>query len=201
MASPPHSTSSSHSKLLTVFSISVWALVTLATFWWYEIRNIRPFGESTVFFEAQSIPVPPEFIGNSSVKLVHFHEPGCYCNAPSQEHLQAIINTYQFRNVEFFSISNEEHSTIGENADKLIAIDHEKNAELYQLIPSSPGVAIWDSNNKLAYFGPYSLGPSCDSRNGFVEGVLENLIVGQEANITSTVGTGCFCQWQESKKT
>ncbi|WP_139309793.1 DUF6436 domain-containing protein [Teredinibacter haidensis] len=178
--------------------VATWALLTLLTFWWYDIRLLRPFAETTVFFEAKSIAVPQEFLGKASVKVVHFYEPGCYCNGPNLEHLEKLIQLYGEKNIEFFVLHKEKPKVHSSVADSLLVVDAATNHELYQLVPSSPGVAIWDANNKLTYFGPYSLGPTCNSPDGFVEGVLDDLILGRSPVVTSTIGSGCFCNWKEN---
>ena len=42
-------------------------------------------------------------------------------------------------------------------------------------VPASPAVAIWDRSGKLAYFGPYSEGLTCNSSNSFIEPILKAL--------------------------
>jgi hypothetical protein len=56
-------------------------------------------------------------------------------------------------------------------------------------------VAIWDRNGKLAYFGPYSEGLTCNSSNSFIEPILHALNEGREVSATHTLAVGCYCAW------
>jgi hypothetical protein len=62
-------------------------------------------------------------------------------------------------------------------------------------IPASPAVAIWDQNGKLAYFGPYSEGLTCNSGNSFIEPILQALTTGRPVEATHTMAVGCYCGW------
>ena len=62
-------------------------------------------------------------------------------------------------------------------------------------IPASPAVAIWDRSGKLAYFGPYSEGLTCNSSNSFIEPILQALNEGRAVNATHTLAVGCYCPW------
>ncbi|MGH8441085.1 MAG: DUF6436 domain-containing protein, partial [Pseudomonas sp.] len=63
-------------------------------------------------------------------------------------------------------------------------------------LPASPGVAIWDRQGKLAYFGPYSEGATCNSSNSFIEPILLALSQGRAVSATHTMAVGCYCPWQ-----
>lgn len=64
-------------------------------------------------------------------------------------------------------------------------------------VPASPAVGIWDHSGKLAYFGPYSEGLTCNSSNSFIEPILQALESGREVNATHTLAVGCYCSWPE----
>lgn len=186
-------------KQLIWLVIFVWVLVTAIAFWWYEFRLLRPFSESVVFFEAEALPVPIEFGGKKSIKVLHFYKRGCYCNSVTQTHLKALFMVYETKSVEFYTIGDDPIKDNKWLVDSFARVSIQRNKRLYELIPSSPGVAIWDVNDRLAYFGPYSTGPTCNSNNGFVEVVLDDLIQGGHTTVTSTVGSGCFCDWRNDK--
>lgn len=63
-------------------------------------------------------------------------------------------------------------------------------------ITSSPAIAIWDHQGKLAYFGPYSEGLVCNSQNSFVEPILQALSANRPVSATHTMAVGCYCPWQ-----
>lgn len=62
-------------------------------------------------------------------------------------------------------------------------------------IPAVPAVGIWDRTGKLAYFGPYSEGLTCNSSNSFIEPILQALEDGRAVNATHTLAVGCYCSW------
>ncbi len=65
-------------------------------------------------------------------------------------------------------------------------------------MPASPAVGIWDRSGKLAYFGPYSEGLTCNAGNSFIEPILQALEGGREVNATHTLAVGCYCSWSSA---
>lgn len=56
-------------------------------------------------------------------------------------------------------------------------------------------MAIWDRGGRLAYFGPYSEGLTCNSSNSFIEPILQALSEDRPVNATNTLAVGCYCPW------
>jgi hypothetical protein len=65
-------------------------------------------------------------------------------------------------------------------------------------VPATPAVGIWDRTGKLAYFGPYSEGLTCNSSNSFIEPILKALEAGREVDATHTLAVGCYCEWSKA---
>lgn len=182
-----------------VLLVGTWAVLTVAVFWWYQFRVIQPFDPGNVLFDGVSLPVPPEFRQQGGIKLVHFWRPDCACNAFNLDHLQTILADYTRDDVALYVAARgasakmpiqQPYKTLSENA----------NPELFAAIPSAPGVAIWDNDNQLAYFGPYSVGPVCSARNSLITLVLNTLLAGGQASFTTLAGNGCFCAWQRQNQ-
>jgi hypothetical protein len=95
--------------------------------------------------------------------------------------------------VEFFAVQKPgSHGQLPGNLNRLKPIDVLPGSEQ---IPASPAVAIWDRAGKLAYFGPYSEGLTCNSSNSFIEPILQALNEGRKVSATHTLAVGCYCPW------
>lgn len=61
------------------------------------------------------------------------------------------------------------------------------------IIPSTPAVALIDSQGQLAYFGPYSTGLGCGESSGLIEVALNNLRHGFNPGLIVYEAKGCYC--------
>ncbi|WP_240312095.1 DUF6436 domain-containing protein [Teredinibacter turnerae] len=174
--------------------LSLWALLTALTFWWYQFRQIQPFAQTNAFFAAADLPAPPEFASAPGLKLVHFWREGCLCNPANLEHLRELLSEYRTADLQLFVVARGKLPSRWLNT-AYTTLDETANAGLFSAIPSAPGLAIWDANNRLAYFGPYSVGPICSARNSVIGLVLDSLLAGQNTQLTTMAGNGCFCDW------
>jgi hypothetical protein len=66
-------------------------------------------------------------------------------------------------------------------------------------ITSTPAVAIWDREGRLAYFGPYSEGLTCNASNSFIEPILLALLDSRSVSATHNMAVGCYCSWSEGQ--
>ncbi len=177
--------------------ILMWVVVSGATFWWYQFRFYTRFSETTAVFEASDLPVPMLGSGSKAIKLLHFWQPDCFCDGPATEHLQEVLEAYPHQAIALFVLADEPPPS-GWLAREYTFLLKANYPELARVVPSSPALAIWGSDNQLAYFGPYSVGPICSQETSFVPGVLSSLQLGETVQMTSLVGSGCFCPWPGS---
>ena len=180
---------------------SLLALVCAAVLWaaydWFQGRYLRAFNEHTAVFSGDALQLPAELAGPGPIRLVHFWDPACPCNVGNQQHLAELIEHYGPQGVEFYSVQKAgSHGQLPANLERLKHLPTLPGAEQ---IPASPAVAIWDRNGKLAYFGPYSEGLTCNSSNSFIEPILKALRDGRPVNATHTLAVGCYCPWPTPK--
>ena len=115
------------------------------------------------------------------------------CNVGNQQHLGELIEQYAPQGVEFYALQKPgSHGQLPENLRHMKVLDALPGADQ---IPASPAVGIWDRTGKLAYFGPYSEGLTCNASNSFIEPILKALGTGREVNATHTLAVGCYCSW------
>ena len=175
----------------------------------------------TVFFESGELGMRLESLianeqqqeGKSGlISVVHFWNPDCPCNRFNEAHVKKIITDYADKNVEFTIVVSGDTAEIRnqkkELARKIFNYDTVKNIRsdwpMDQGPPSSPAVGIINSNGKLVYFGPYSLGARCAPDKGkFVERVLDRLNSKNslQKNQLNTLAVGCFCPWRSAVNT
>ncbi|MCK9801255.1 DUF6436 domain-containing protein [Pseudomonas sp. MAFF 302030] len=180
---------------------SLLALVCAAVLWaaydWFQGRYLRVFNEHTAVFSGDALQLPAELAGPGPIRLVHFWDPACPCNVGNQQHLAELIEHYGAQGVEFYGVQKPgSHGQLPANLERLKHLPTLPGAEQ---IPASPAVAIWDRNGKLAYFGPYSEGLTCNSSNSFIEPILKALQDGRPVNATHTLAVGCYCPWPTPK--
>lgn len=176
--------------LLTVAcAVGLWAAYD-----WFQGRYIRAFSDQTALFSGDSLSLPPELAGPGPIRLVHFWDPACPCNVGNQQHLAELIEHYAPLGVEFYGVQKPgSHGRLPATLDRIQSLPTLPGAERLSV---SPAVAIWDRQGKLAYFGPYSQGATCNASNSFIEPILQALSDGRAINATNNMAVGCYCAWQ-----
>ena len=177
---------------------SLITLLCAALLWagydWFQGRYLRPFSDQAVFFAGDTLMLPQQLAGPGRIRLVHFWDPACPCNVGNQQHLAELIEHFGGpAGVDFYSVQKPgSHGQLPANLSAIKALETLPGAEH---IPASPAVAIWDQSGKLAYFGPYSEGLTCNSSNSFIEPILQALTAGRPVDATHTMAVGCYCGW------
>ena len=155
---------------------------------------MRAFSDRAVVFAGGVLSLPPTLAGPGRIRVVHFWDPACPCNVGNQEHLSELVARFAGDNgVDFYAV--QKPGSRGQLPSTLSAIKPLKSLPGAERITSSPAVAIWNRQGKLAYFGPYSEGLVCNSQNSFIEPVLQALMADRPVNATHTMAVGCYCPW------
>jgi hypothetical protein len=183
------------------------AFICVASLWltyqWFEGRYIRVFSNHAAVFAGDALSLPPELAGPGPIRLVHFWDPACPCNVGNQQHLAELIerfagdDTADQTGVNFYSLQKPDtQGQLPLTLNKIIPLNSLPGAEH---LTSSPAVAIWDRQGRLAYFGPYSEGLTCNSSNSFIEPILQALSDNRSVSATHTMAVGCYCPWSPDK--
>lgn len=171
-----------------------WGGAMLAAFWWFEARYLRPFdGDRAEVFSGEHLALPDALSGPGPIRLVHFWDPACPCNAGNQQHLAELIQRFSGKGVSFHSL--QKPGTRGKLPDLLSGLQPLDGLPGATSLPASPAVGIWDSAGRLVYIGPYSEGAVCNSSNSFIEPILEAVVAGRQVKVTNSLAVGCFCDW------
>jgi hypothetical protein len=174
------------------------ALLCAVTLWvgydWFQSRYLRPFSDQAAFFAGDVLSLPSELAGPGKIRLVHFWDPACPCNVGNQQHLAELLERFSGAGgVDFYSV--QKPGSHGQLPTTLNGIKPLSTLPGAELISASPAVAIWDRDGRLAYFGPYSEGLTCNSSNSFIEPILQALTAGRPVDATHTMAVGCYCRW------
>lgn len=180
--------------VLAILLLAVWGVAMLYAFWWFEGRYLRSFSDQLALFDSASLQLPADMAGPGPIRIVHFWDPACPCNAGNQQHLADLIDRYASPDVTFHF--TQKAGSQGELPITLKALQPLLGMTAAEHIPASPAVAIWDREGELAYFGPYSEGAVCSSSNSFIEPILEALIAGRRVRAGNGMAVGCFCSWR-----
>ncbi|WP_277759749.1 DUF6436 domain-containing protein [Pseudomonas sp. A34-9] len=181
----------------TALFASLLALICAGVLWaaydWFQGRYLRAFSEHTALFSGDPLRLPDNLAGPGKIRLVHFWDPACPCNVGNQQHLTEMVEQFSDKGVEFFAVQRTgSHGQLPATLSSLKTITILPGSEQ---VPASPAVAIWDRSGKLAYFGPYSEGLTCNSSNSFIEPILNALTEDRPVNATHTLAVGCYCPW------
>ena len=181
----------------TALFASLLALICAGVLWaaydWFQGRYLRAFSEHTAVFSGDPLRLPADLAGPGPIRLVHFWDPACPCNVGNQQHLTEMVEQFSAKGVEFFAVQRA-----GSHGQLLATLSSLKTLTILpgsEQVPASPAVAIWDRSGKLAYFGPYSEGLTCNSSNSFIEPILNALTDDRPVNATHTLAVGCYCPW------
>ena len=175
------------------------ALGCVAALWlgyrWFEGRYVRAFSDQTALFAGDTLSLPASLAGPGRIRVVHFWDPACPCNVGNQEHLSQLVEHFAGASgVDFYAV--QKPGTHGQLPSTLSAVKPLASLPGAERITSSPAVAIWDRQGRLAYFGPYSEGLVCNSQNSFIEPILLALKNDRPVSATHTMAVGCYCPWQ-----
>lgn len=179
--------------LLASLLAIVWLGGMLVAFWWFEARYLRTFDERAAVFSGAELQLPAELAGPGDIRLVHFWDPACPCNVGNQQHLSELIERFAPQGVQFYAVQKPDGK--GQLPGELAAMQALDSLPGSANLPASPAVAIWDRQGRLAYFGPYSEGLTCNSSNSFIEPILNALSEDRTVNASNTLAVGCFCDW------
>jgi hypothetical protein len=180
--------------LIAALVALLWGGAMLAAFRWFEARYLRPFeSERAALFSGEKLALPEALKGAGPIRLVHFWDPACPCNAGNQQHLAELVQRFGARGVSFYALQKPgSHGRLPEQLAGLQTLNALPGAED---LPASPAVGIWDASGRLVYIGPYSEGAVCNSSNSFIEPILEAVLAGRQVNATHSLAVGCFCDW------
>jgi len=179
--------------------LSLLALVVAGGLWaaydWFQGRYLRTFSDQTALFAGDSLRLPAGLAGPGRIRLVHFWDPACPCNVANQQHLRELMERFA-SNVDFYVL--QKPGSHGQLPDMLKTMKPLEQLPGAEHVSASPAVAIWDRDGKLAYFGPYSEGLTCNSGNSFIEPILLALSAGRAVDATHSMAVGCYCPWAEA---
>ena len=188
-----------HPKRIFILLGMMAMVVAGVSLWTYSgLAGSRSYSEQAIVFDDSELRLPASLAGPTGrIRLVHFWDPACTaCNRETGAHLSYLISMYRRANIDFYSVRKP--GTTGDLPaflqGKLRPLE---SIEGMENISASPSVAIWDSEGRLAYAGPYSLGMVCTSANSFVEPIIDKLIAGQRVEPVGILAVGCYCPWKE----
>ncbi|POA22397.1 thiol-disulfide isomerase [Pseudomonas sp. FW300-N1A1] len=185
----PHS----RTTLLAALLALICAGVLWAAYDWFQGRYLRAFSSHTAVFSGDPLRLPEHLAGPGAIRVVHFWDPACPCNVGNQQHLAELLTHYAPQGVQFYAV--QKPGSQGQLPGTLSSLKTLEILPGSEQIPASPAVAIWDRSGKLAYFGPYSEGLTCNSSNSFIEPILQALSEDRPVSATHTLAVGCYCPW------
>lgn len=168
--------------IASVFILAVWLLASLVALAYmsdsrpriYKLAQDPSHLISELEFAFANADFPP-----AAYHLVHFSDPQCRCDADAQLHLAQLQQQFPELQIWYQADSSRINASDWPGFDQV------------------PAAALYDADGQLAYFGPYSSGPTCGSGFNFVEQMLEQMSAKDSSPVPSAwineLALGCFC--------
>ena len=203
---------SKHKKQLALGIISAWLIATVIAFWWFQVKDLRPFDqEMSSLIEEQSLAANIQQLIQQQLNIspehgyiINFWRPGCNCSRFNITHVKTLNTQYRKKGLEVITLvpssadySDEQLAEMAQekfSTPAIVVSDRQFSGA--SRIPAIPSAAILNRNGQLHYFGPYNDGAFCGiGGTRFVEKVADLLIEDENPNIINTLSYGCYCSW------
>lgn len=182
-----------------------WGVFVMAAFWLFTYKDLRPFADNSDGLARFPKEVAEVLVTNEPLpsshggRVIHFWNPNCRCSRFSQEHVEEVMSTYVKQGIEFI---------VAVPAQRLVERALETFPEASNAIVvnqtaglSSPSAIVFDAQNTLVYFGPYSDGAFCASGDSAPVELMLDDVVSQDA-VTPWLNLstfGCYCDWPNQR--
>jgi hypothetical protein len=193
-------------------ALALWLLCTGGAFWFFELRDWRPFSNQGAqpFDLGRTSEVESWFRADVDVDaprhpqltFIHLHSPGCRCNGYTEPHLRRLMDRYQSRGVRFLAALTPAFNGASEVVPQPLGLPVVASTRLLAAagIVTAPAALIFDATGRLLYYGPYSDSAWCGSGGGLVEPVIDRALAARPPDGTRLGGIppmirGCFCAW------
>lgn len=188
-------------KFIGLSLVLSWGIFVVVAFWVFTYQNLRLFADERDVLArfpeevAKTLvnvrPLPSEHTG----RLVHFWNPECRCSRFSQDHEKEIMTIYGEQGIDFV-VAVPDQSLV---AQALETFPKASSAVVINQINgfSSPSALVFDAQDTLVYFGPYSEGAFCASSDNTPAELILNDVVSHET-VTPWLNLsafGCYCPW------
>ncbi|WP_017446973.1 DUF6436 domain-containing protein [Gayadomonas joobiniege] len=170
-----------YKKILIYSTSAIWLAALLLLLWFSFNKRLVEFDPHGQLGQAI---LQPEFDQNfanlisteRNRRIFHIRAGGCQCNWIASRHINSV------------AALADQNNYINQT------IELTNDSTLAKIIPSTPAVAVFDDNGRLAYFGPYAAGAWCSPGQGLVESFLKTgqHLQKQGASILTEV-KGCYC--------
>jgi hypothetical protein len=170
-----------NARLISV--TAMWLVTAMIGLFYTSSATVKPFDPNGTVYNAANKPsfdndIKELFEGmlgkEVSNAVIHItRENDCLCQLTASRHINTIKETVV---------------SLGKTNISLYLSDIKG---LDAILQKTPAIAVFDSNGKLSYFGPYSTGIGCLSGNGTVEPYLNS-----ETSLGAIVpmeSLGCYC--------
>lgn len=169
-----------------LFIFSVVAGLLWFRFIWLTTQSVKAFTSTAASFHASHLSNLTLYVPLGKPLLVHFVDSQCPCTKYSAPYIHKLKQETKATTIHVMS----------EDLSNLESKNAEQIANLIQVVPASPAVAIWNSRGELSYFGPYSSGAYCGDGEDMVRYVLDSLKRGDDINWLDQEAQGCMCAWK-----
>ncbi|MBE0483045.1 MAG: hypothetical protein IBX52_06035 [Bacterioplanes sp.] len=201
---------SRHKNTLLSLLLITWLTATLIGLWWFQQQTIRPFvgqDDDMRFWRASdTAPLLLNVLGHlpnprpQQVTLVHLWNPDCLCNQVSQRHFSGLVQQFDHEHLRVIILTPQTTSdaTIHQfhrlNGDRYTVVRVSQDIDLP--IPSSPGLALFNDQMQMSYYGAYGFGALCTlDDDAFFPNIIERMQAGPYGPFMNVAGRGCFCAW------
>ncbi|XOV78169.1 MAG: DUF6436 domain-containing protein [Aestuariibacter sp.] len=161
----------------------IWLMLSFLALWSFSSNKTTAFdtdgrlalAASKAKFDAHFTGWVKQYSPDLRDTTVHFTAGDCWCEHIAAPHINSVKQLTQEQN--------------GKNIDIKIS----GTPQITSFIPATPAVAVFNKQEQLVYFGPYSTGLFCTQSNGLVEKFIAGQISPQIAATVLMEANGCYC--------
>ncbi len=169
--------------------ICFWVVASAAAYFWVKSHYLSlPENHFAHFSTSQAHDIAtgsPLLTSRVRAIVVHFVDSSCPCSRFSETHIQSLEARFD-ESTHFFRWPDVPNDIL--------------DTEIIQAVPVSPAIAIWSSEGKLAYLGPYSSGVFCGEGDDFASLTITQLLAGNKIELMKHDALGCFCPWRHEEE-
>lgn len=187
--------------------VTAWLLTTAFAFWWFALKDIRPFeipdGAQAAVFDAAGREAAAEgwFRGvrarhggsGSPATVVHIAAPDCACSRFTEPHFATIVGKYAAKGVAFVVAEGRVEGLPDAVKARVRTLAGDAAAADLDWVRTGPAALIYDGDGRLVYYGPYSTGALCGTTQGPVERALDRLLAMEPPAPQPVLAVGCYC--------
>jgi hypothetical protein len=157
--------------------VLVWLVAMAQLLWHFETQRLAE-SQQLMRFDTRDLPAPPSGAPAGSAKAIYFIDGQCRCAAAALAEIRRLQSAMTLPLAQFISkpingARGAAAQALGIDAQPLTTAEQ---AGWRNLVPATAAVALWDTHDRLIYFGPVNVGGFCTGGSANSKSYLETAL-------------------------